>query len=131
MDMKLYHITENGRQELHRWLANPLQSQDYREPFLIQVYFAGWLSDEEFNHLLQQEIRAIEGRLAAYTEAYKSYQQSIGSHEDPRAYFLSVLTLEYGIMNNLAALEWLRSVSDRINAENYSLRDFPHEASIK
>jgi PadR family transcriptional regulator AphA len=125
LDLKVYHITAAGREELHRWLSTPLPAQDFREPFLIQVYFAGKLTDEEIVQLLQQQIQAMEGMMAEYVSAYKSYQDRLDKHEDQRAFFLSVLTLEYGITSNLASLDWLKSVAERVESGNYSLREFP------
>ncbi len=124
LDMKVYHITEAGQEELHRWLSTPLQPQDYREPFLIQVYFGGKLSDDEFVDLLQHEIHAMEERLAIYDSIYKMYREKIKTSEDPRSLFLSVATLEYGILSNRVSLEWLKSILERIKSGDYSLRDF-------
>jgi PadR family transcriptional regulator AphA len=127
LDMKLYHITEAGRDELHRWLSTPLPPQDYREPFLIQVYFAGKLSDEEIDNLLQHEIRAMEERLAIYETIYKMYQERIKIYEDPRSLFLSISTLEYGILSNQISLEWLKSLARRVKSGDYTLRDFKNQ----
>lgn len=127
LDMKIYHITETGQEELHQWLATPLSPQDFREPFLIQIYFGGKLSEEEFDNLLQHEIRAAEERLVLYNSIYKPYLEKIEEQENPRAFFLSVLTLEYGILSNKIILEWLQSVSERARSGNYELRDFQSE----
>lgn len=124
LDMKVYHLTEPGRTELLRWLSTPLPPQDEREPFLIQVYFGGKLSDEEIDHLLHNEIQAAEERLKVYDSLYETYFESISAHEDPRALFLSVLTLEYGILSNRNFLEWLKSVAQRVKSGSYSLKDF-------
>jgi DNA-binding PadR family transcriptional regulator len=124
LDMKVYHITEAGREELHRWLSTPLQATDYREPFLIQVYFGGRLSDGEFVNLLQHEIRIMEERLAVYHSIYTMFQERINASEDPRALFLSVTTLEYGILSNQISLDWLKSVVERVKSGNYTLREF-------
>ena len=126
LDMKICHITEAGREELHQWLATPLPHQDFREPFLIQIYFGSKLSDEEFENLVQHEIQAAEEVLAVYNSMYKPYLEKIKSHEDPRALFLSVLTLEYGILSNQVLLEWLKSVVERMRSGDYTLRDFQH-----
>ncbi len=125
LDLKIYHITEPGREELHRWLSTPLPTQDFREPFLIQVYFAGMLTDEEFGHLLQDGIQSLEAMVAQYVTAFKSYQDRLSTHEERRGFFLSVLTLEYGLTSNLASLEWLKGVAERVKSGNYSLREFP------
>jgi len=127
LDMKVYSITSSGETELHRWLSTPLPAQDYREPFLIQIYFAGKLTDEEIVRLLQHEIRSMEERLAIYKSIYKMNQERIKSVTDRRAMFLSVLTLEYGILSNQAALDWIKSVAERVGALNYTLMEFyPH-----
>jgi DNA-binding PadR family transcriptional regulator len=124
LDMKVYHITDAGREELDRWLSTPLQASDYREPFLIQVYFGGRLSNDEFVDLLQHEIRIMEERLAIYDSIYKMYQERISTSEDPRSIFLSVTTLEYGILSNRVSLEWLESLVERVTSGNYTLKDF-------
>lgn len=124
LDRKVYHITEAGCAELHRWLSTPLPAQDHREPFLIQMYFGGKLSDEEVDNLLQREIQATEERLAVYDSIYKPYFEIIKTHEDPRALLLSVMTLEYGLLSNQVLLEWLKSVAERVRSGDYTLRDF-------
>jgi DNA-binding PadR family transcriptional regulator len=124
LDMKVYSITDPGRDELHRWLSTPLPQQDYREPLLIQIYFASKLSDSEVIHLLQQEIRGIEEKLAVYLSIYNTNVEKMKSQEDLRPVFLSILTLEYGIASNQTALEWLKSVEKRVRSGNYTLMDF-------
>src|SRR5512137_879203 len=44
---KVYTITKAGREELRRWLQQPPPVQIPRSAGLIQVFFAGQLSDEE------------------------------------------------------------------------------------
>jgi hypothetical protein len=125
LDMKIYHISEPGRTELHHWLSTSLQAADYREPLLIQVYFGGLLSDEEFIQLLQNEIQTMEARLAIYGSIYTMYREMIKTHAEPRAFFLSVSTMEYGILSNRLSIDWLKSVIDRVKSGNYTLEDFP------
>ena len=54
-DRKEYRITPAGRDALRAWLLSPLPSQDVRIAALIQVFFAGQLTDEQalalFEHL--------------------------------------------------------------------------------
>lgn len=124
LNKKLYHLTPAGQEELHHWLSTPLPLEDYREPFLIQLYFGGKLSNDELSNILQHEIHSLEEALAEYTSAYQGYQERLKNHDDPRAYFLSVVTLEYGILNVLDSLEWLESVAERVQSGDYKLRDF-------
>jgi len=124
LDLKIYHITAKGSTELHDWLSTPLPPTDYREPFLIQVYFGGVLTDAELIRVLQNEIQDTEKKLAEFNAVYQMYQEMLESQEDPRAYFLSVLTMEFGIRNGLASLNWLKSVVERVQSGDYELEDF-------
>jgi DNA-binding PadR family transcriptional regulator len=124
LDMKIYHITPAGRQELHQWLSEPIHTTDYREPFLIQLYFGGNISDKELIEVLKHRVKRIEDRLAELYPAYHTYQQKLKTHEDQRAFFMNIATLEYGILNALNLLEWYRSMIARVETGNYTLKDF-------
>ena len=120
LDMKIYSITKAGRAELHNWLATPLPERDTREPFLIQVFFGGKLSDEELLNLLQHEKKIAEEGLLAYKGIYQATTAQPNT-VDPRTFYLNMLTLEYGIKANQALIEWLNSAIERIETKNYSL----------
>lgn len=123
LDMKIYSITKAGRSELHDWLAAPLPEKETREPFLIQVFFGGKLSDEELLNLLHHEKKFAEENLLALDAVHQASTTQAGSINDPRAFFLSMLTLEYGIKSNQALLKWLNSAIKRIETKNYSLKE--------
>src|SRR5512139_3056599 len=46
-DRKVYHITDAGRAELFNWVAAPPPLDEPRSAALIQVFFAGQLSDDQ------------------------------------------------------------------------------------
>jgi len=121
LDMKIYSITGAGRTALRQWLSTPLPEQDDREPFLIQVYFGGQLSDTELLGLLRHRLKATEERLAVYEMVYQANKNSPSKVKDPRAIFLSFLTLEAGYVTNRAQAEWLRTAIERIETQNYLL----------
>jgi DNA-binding PadR family transcriptional regulator len=121
LDMKIYDITEAGRVELHNWLATPLPERETREPFLIQVFFGGKLSDEELLNLLRNERKSAEESLLVYHAIYQAAAQN--STPNPRTVFFSLLTLEYGIEDNRALLTWLNSAIERIETKNYSPKE--------
>lgn len=123
LDMKVYSITEAGRQELHHWLSTPLAPRDYREPVLIQIYFGGTLSNDELVTLLKREIKLLEEKLTLYDEIYKMNRKAFPTVGDPRAAFLMISTLEFGILSDRISLEWLKSVMDRLLSEVYQLQD--------
>jgi len=123
LDKKVYSITEPGRAELLRWLSTPLPAQDERNPFLIQVYFSGLLSDEELLHLFQEEVRRAEEELSIYTAIYQEVTSEDNRGIAPRTMFLSMLTLEYGLAGCQALLGWLNRAIGCIQSGDYSPLD--------
>jgi PadR family transcriptional regulator, regulatory protein AphA len=120
LDMKIYQITGAGRDELHRWLTTPLPKQDYREAFLIQIYFGGKLKDQEMIPLLKREIQALEETQAQFKAKYSMYLNKMEQPDSQRDLFFSMLPLEYGIANNQSALNWLRTTLKRLESGDYS-----------
>jgi DNA-binding PadR family transcriptional regulator len=116
---KVYHITEVGRQELRRWLTTPLPFKDSRHASLIQVFFAGQLSDEEILAMFRREtepLRAALGGADIIRQKSVPFIDAIGS---PREAFFWMLTLEYGIRMAEASLEWIESVIQRIEGKQH------------
>ena len=111
---KEYSITEAGQAELQKWLVTPLQFSDNRNANLIQVFFAGQLSDEEVLGIFERVAEYIRAGLAVYDsipqqmEAYEDYVQS------PRDFYFWMLTLEVGKNTAEANLSWLESMIQRI-----------------
>ena len=60
-DRKEYRITPAGQEALRTWLTNPLPSQDLRIAELIQVFFAGQLSDQQALALFERLAAARAG----------------------------------------------------------------------
>lgn len=113
---KVYHITETGREELHQWLLTPLRPHIPRNAALIQVFFAGQLSDDEIVAMFERAAERVRGVLKVYeqipqqVEAYRVYIES------PREFYCWMLTLEAGFKSAQANLEWLEDVIRRIKA---------------
>ena len=123
LDKKVYHITPEGREALHGWLSAPLPPQDTREAFLIQLYFGSLMTDEEIESLLQNAKEALEAKLSRYAVIHNAYRGEIEKRKDPRALFMRLITLEFGILTNQTSLAWLESVSTRLESGDYRLRD--------
>jgi PadR family transcriptional regulator, regulatory protein AphA len=113
-DRKLYHITPAGRAELRRWLAGPPPLDEPRSAPLIQVFFAGQLSDEE----VLAKFEGFAAMMRAILAGYDAVPGQIGPYqeevESPREHFFWLLTLENGIRNMRANLEWAESIIERI-----------------
>lgn len=113
-DRKVYHITPGGRAELLKWLAGPPPMEEPRSAPLIQVFFAGQLSDEEILAKFEGFAATCRSILARYEQVPAQigpYRQEINS---PREQFFWMLTLENGISNVRASLEWSESIIERI-----------------
>lgn len=114
-DRKEYRITPAGRDALRAWLLSPLPSQEVRIAALIQVFFAGQLTDVQALALFE--------RLAADARAVLSVYDQIGqagagdpAMGPPRERFFWQLTLDYGVMSARADLAWIESVIARLMA---------------
>jgi len=118
------HITDAGLDELHRWLSTPLPHQDYREAFLIQVYFGGKLDDKEIMPLLDRMIQDLEVAQGQLTAMYRMYLEKMEQVSVRRDLFFSMLTLEYGLTSNQTALDWLNSVLNRLKSGAYNPLEF-------
>lgn len=115
-DRKVYHITDAGRTELLKWLAGPPPHGEPRSAPLIQVFFAGQLSDEEVLAKLEGFAALMRAILAQYDQVPAQigpYQEEITS---PREHFFWLLTLDNGIRSMRANIEWAESVIDQIRA---------------
>ncbi len=111
---KDYRITELGREALQEWLITPLPVRGTRSASLIQVFFAGQLSDEEILEMFERIaalMRAGLETLEALPQDIEAYRESVQS---PREFFCWMLTLDYGINSARANLEWVEEVIERI-----------------
>jgi PadR family transcriptional regulator AphA len=113
-DRKVYSITDAGRAELLRWLSGPPPMGEPRSAPLIQVFFAGQLSDAEVLEKFEGYAAVMRSILGLYDQVpgqLGPFQQEITS---PREHFFWLLTLENGIANMRANLAWAESVIERI-----------------
>jgi len=113
-DRKVYHITQPGLAALVNWLGGPPAMDEPRSAPLVQVFFAGKLSDEEVLAKFEGFAAMMRAVLAQYDQVPAQigpYQQEVAS---PREHFFWMLTLENGIANMRANLAWAESVIQRI-----------------
>jgi DNA-binding PadR family transcriptional regulator len=113
-DRKEYRITPTGREALRAWLVTPLPVQDLRIVELIQVFFAGQLSDEQVLGLFERLAEGARATLAAYSQIPQPDDEDAQATGMQRECFFWQLTLEYGIMSARMDLEWFESVIARI-----------------
>lgn len=105
-DRKVYHITGAGREELLRWLSAPLPTKGERIAQLVQVFFAGNLTDDEVLALFRGLADHCRQALAVLQQVPEQAETS-GENPPARDAFFWMLTLDYGIRHTQMTLDWL------------------------
>ena len=118
-DRKVYSITPAGRVALHSWLSSPIPQQEARSAALIQVFFAGQLSDEEILTKFEEATRAMRSLLARYQHVPEEIDEYVATIGSPREEFFWMLTLELGIKSVQTQIEWMESVMRRIRNKEH------------
>ena len=84
------------------------------------MFFGGQLSDDELLNELRHELRSVAERLAAFSAIYQASIGQPGGAVEPRAFFLSMLMLEYGLAAMGAYRAWLNGAIGRIQSGDYA-----------
>jgi PadR family transcriptional regulator, regulatory protein AphA len=116
---KVYHITDKGRKEICRWVAEERSKEVFRKPFLVQSFFAGMLNDEQVLEIFEaraQELRDLQARFEALA---KDVAEGKGHEGPPREQFFWYLTLDNGLWEVQAKLEWVEDTIGRIKRKEY------------
>lgn len=109
-DRKVYHITEEGHEELLRWLTSSAQCKNNRVALLVQVFFAGHLTDEEVLAIF----RSMAERTSQSLEMLRNLPKPENAPGMSRDAFFWGLTLEYGLRMTAASLGWIEDVIARL-----------------
>lgn len=115
-DRKVYSITAEGRKDLLAWLAGPPPLSGMHSGPMVQVFFMGQLSDEEALRQFEGYAAIMRGVLAQYEqvpEAAEAIGRDIGS---PREVFFWMFTLDNGVRNMRANLEWAEACIAKLRA---------------
>jgi len=116
---KVYSITEEGRVELRRWMGEDPSREVFREPFLVQCFFAGMLNDAEVLGVLEAKARELRDWLTEF----KTMAAEINAgdlHPGPlREQFFWCLPLDHGLWYVQSTLEWVEDTIARIERKEY------------
>lgn len=115
-DKNVYSVTEEGREELLRWLSEDGPGIAPRVPVLMKVFFMGERGREEniryFEALRSccemfvQSLAAVPGHIANYSNYLEDREKAL--------YWQ--MTVEYGLQNMKMHIEWAQSCIDRLRA---------------
>ena len=104
---KQYKITDAGRAELRRWVSTPLPVEAKREAWLIQVFFAHNISNEEIVDLFNDRIERLRTSLSQCKTAQQALDANSKKPGMERLQNLWQLTLDYGIDYYENEINWL------------------------
>lgn len=111
---KQYQITDEGRSELRRWVSTPLPLEITREAWLIQVFFAHGITNEEIANLFEKRIETIQACLADYKTAQAHIDENYKQVGIKRLRELWQLTLDYGMDYYENEIAWLKKTLPRV-----------------
>ena len=133
-DRNVYTITDLGRDELHRWLAQPPEPHKERVELLLKL-FHGW---EVGPAIMIEHVKQMRAEHEALLERYAHYDAAMAHGDDPPTpYWL--MTVSCGQHMSKAYIEWCDETiaklerlpaEPRAGAENWTPFDHEHlEAS--
>ncbi len=113
-ERKLYSITERGKQEFTRWLAeSPERSMLLRDPFLMRFVFFGFGDRSRAVEIIDEQIQVYEKQL-------KTRKENLGRWERHDVYVRLITQL--GVELNEMFLDWLKR-------SRQELRDLSEESA--
>jgi len=104
---KQYEITDAGKTELRRWVSTPLPVEVPRAAWLIQVFFAHNLTNEEIANLFEKRIECLRIYLSQCELAQKTVDENYKKVGVKRLQNLWQLTLDYGVDHYQNEITWL------------------------
>jgi PadR family transcriptional regulator AphA len=112
---KLYALTAQGRAELQRWLATPMEPMQLRDPLQLRLVFAAAVPPAQLDAALGDYEAALRNRLAEYRARLKS-DAIFELARSAREGLIWTLSIENGVAWCEAQLKWLRSARERLAA---------------
>lgn len=106
---KRYTITDKGRAEFQRWLAeSPERGMLLRDPFLMRFVFFDFGEDERSLEIVDEQIQSWENQLARRYANQARWEQS--------SVYVRLMA-ELGVKTNEVLLAWLKKARQEIAAE--------------
>jgi len=104
---KQYQITDAGKTELRHWISTPLPVESPRAAWLIQVFFAHNLTNEEIANLFEKRIESLRTYLSQLQNAQKTIDENYKKVGVRRLQSLWQLTFDYGTDHYKNEISWL------------------------
>jgi len=127
---KVYHITRAGQEEFKRWLTDPPEMPETRNPMLIKIFFGHHMKPSQFAAHLRAWREVHANLLQRYEKevplVIKQYAHVTGAFKDALYWGL---TLDYGRKVDRMVLEWcdeaLKQVEGRGKKDPHQKKSVP------
>lgn len=115
-DRKVYSITRSGRESLAEWLAHAHEPTPYRDPLLIQLYFADEIPCESTVELLATQREMHQERLDELRLSTSVFVAD-STRAQSRAAELRRMTYDATMAAERATIDWLDDCIEILHAE--------------
>lgn len=104
---KVYEITAPGREEFLRWVREPQQPAELRDPFMIKVFFGTEVPVEDLLVVIRRQLEEHQKVLAFSETVLREKVQGITeAHFTKRHQLFWSLTLEMAMAYRRTYIEW-------------------------
>jgi PadR family transcriptional regulator AphA len=110
---KVYSLTAAGRAELTRWLGEPVEPAQLRDPLLLKLVFAAELEPAQLNDVLAQYADSLRDTRSEY-RARLGAKEIFALARSPREALLWQLSIENGLAWCEAQLTWAEDALKRL-----------------
>lgn len=114
---KEYQITEAGRAELRRWVANPQADPPFRSANLLRVFLLDLIPTKEAAAHLHAMAQHSDDEIRRLTELRETLTGGRPVTPSDRGFF-SFAALDYGLRLNAMQAQWARSVIDELSVSD-------------
>ena len=115
---KVYQITNSGKEELIKWLAEPIELEPMRSALLVKLFFGSNISKEQVISQLEQTMHSAKKKLKLYQDHKKHMEEGHLSKNDMKQEALYwILTADYGIKNVKVVITWCEECINKIQGD--------------
>ncbi|MEJ2012102.1 MAG: PadR family transcriptional regulator [Anaerolineales bacterium] len=116
---KVYSLTEQGRSELKRWLAEPGKPSGSNNPFLAQLHFSDAISIQEQLHVLTVRREEVLESLAELERRARLQDLPVPLPHDAleQGVTRDKFSLEYGVRRMRLELDWVENTIAVLRAD--------------
>ena len=108
----LYTLSSEGKQALKEWLAKPAELEQSRNELLLKLFFGDVVPSSISQQHLEEYQKALKDKKRIFLEIQDKLQRE--PHEDPGLPY-RLITLDYGIRQVEAALDWCENTLKQLN----------------